>query len=177
MSDCDAVTPPTSTRTPSPAAAGSASRSRSTVALAAADSPSSRGSADTSTALAVARDVTGAATSAMPGLALHRRAHAVGGTGGAVARTTTRTGEDAPGPVSAAAASKPWRASWSSGNWSSAPVPVESPSTGAASASRIAVVPTTASTGRLITPSVQRCQKPGPVRSRAPAAQQPRRLK
>ena len=77
----------------------------------------------------------------------HRLARAAG-------LTTTLIGDKAPGPVMAAAAWKPWRASWSDGNWSSPPVPVCMPSTGSASATRIADVETTASTGwRMTAPS------------------------
>ena len=63
-------------------------------------------------------------------------------------------------PVASVASSAPTRTSWSSGNCSSAPVPVSIESAGIASVSRTAAQATTETTGRRITRAVQRSQKP-----------------
>ena len=67
----------------------------------------------------------------------------------------------APPPVDSAASSLATTTSWSSGNWSRAPVPVSIDSTGIASVSRIGREATTETHGAAITRVVQRCQNCG----------------
>ena len=86
-------------------------------------------------------------------------------TGPACARspdsTSTWAGLAAPGPAWRAASSAPSRVSLSLGNWRSAPSPVSSDRAGMASASISAALAPANSSGRRMTVSVQRCQKPG----------------
>jgi hypothetical protein len=116
---------------PTSAVAGSRSRSRATNAFAASDSPSWSGTTVTS-ARRPSREATGAATSAASGSARAMRAATAAWSR---ATTTTWIGAPAPGPVTHAAASKPWRVSLPGGNWRSAPLSECSARAGAARAS------------------------------------------